>query len=53
MILEYDGLYLKTYCNAPKELWLLQNVRIVNQNLLLTNWMYLSGKERAREIKRR
>ncbi len=43
---------MKKYCNAPKELGLLQNVRIVDQNALLTNQMKLSGKG-AGEIERR
>ena len=42
----------KKYCNAPKELGLLQSVRIVDQNAPLTNRIKLSGKG-AGEIKRR
>ena len=38
------GFYLKKYCNASKELGLLQNVKIVDQNAPLTNRMKLSGK---------
>jgi hypothetical protein len=36
---------MKKYWSAPKELGLLQNMRIVNQNVPLTNQMKLSGKE--------
>ncbi len=39
------GFYLKKYWSAPKELGWLQNVRIVDQKVPLTNQMKLSGKE--------